>query len=194
MRENRPSRPRPNTGWRGLIVILGLAALSACSSGPTIIANRAPDFAITNYRTFGFMQPLSTDRGETRSLNSQALMAATTRELEMRGLTRNDANPDLLINFMAVTKETLETRPSAGPSMYYGRSRYGTWGGYGMTIGTSTEVVQRTEGTLSIDMIDASRNELVWEGAATGRVTDKMRENRTAVINGAVRDILAQFP
>lgn len=178
----------------GLLAAACLALLVGCSSGPKIITNSAPGFAVANYSTFGFMQPLSTDRGGVRSLNSQVLIAATTRELEMKGLTRDDANPDLLVNFIGATKETLETRPTAGPSMYYGRGRYGTWGGYGMSVGTSTEVVQRTEGTLSVDLVDPARNELVWEGAATARITDDMRENRKTVLNSAIRDIFAQFP
>jgi hypothetical protein len=176
-----------------LATLIGL--LTACAaSGPKIITNSAPGFAISSYGTFGFMQPLSTDRGSVRSLESQHLVAATSRELEALGLIRDDANPALLVNFLIATKEKLESRPTAGPSVYYGRSRYGTWGGYGIGYGNTTEVVQRTEGTLTIDIVDAERNELVWEGAATARVTDSMRENRGAVIDAAVRDIFAQFP
>jgi outer membrane receptor protein involved in Fe transport len=59
---------------------------------------------------------------------------------------------------------------------------------------STNEVVQRTEGTVAIDIIDASQRQLVWEGAASGRVTDQVRQNRAEAINVAVRDILAQFP
>jgi hypothetical protein len=178
----------------GTLLLAAAALVTGCSSGPQIITNSAPGFDITSYNTFGFMQPLGTDRGGVRSLNSQVLIAATTRELEMKGLTRDDANPDLLVNFIGATRETLETRPGATPTMMYGRGRYGTWGGYGMTVGTNTEVVQRTEGTLSVDLVDPTRNELVWEGAATARITDNMRENRDTVLSAAIRDIFAQFP
>jgi hypothetical protein len=71
--------------------------------------------------------------------------------------------------------------------------RYGTWGGYSMSMST-TEVVQRTEGTLGMDLVDRARNQLVWEGAATARVTDKMRENRDQVLDGAIAEIFAKFP
>lgn len=179
---------------RGFL-LAGIALLAACAaSGPKIITNSAPDFVVSSYGTFGFMQPLSTDRGSVRSLESQQLIAATSRELEALGLTRDDANPELLVNFLLATREKIESRPTASPSVYYGRARYGTWGGYGIGYGNTTEVVQRTEGTLTIDIIDGERKELVWEGAATARVTDDMRENRRAVIDAAVRDIFAQFP
>jgi hypothetical protein len=172
-----------------------LALLTACaSSGPQIVTNRAPGFDLSRYSTFGFYSPLSTDIGSTRSIDSQTLIAATSRELEARGLTRDDSNPDLLVNFMIATKEKIESRPTAGPSMYYGRSRYGTWGGYGIGMGTTTEVVQRTEGTLSVDVVDNERDELVWEGSATARITDKMRENRQVLMGSAINEIFLQFP
>jgi hypothetical protein len=187
-------RPHLPTTWRVIITALALALLAGCASGPKIVSNRAPGFDPTSYRTFGFYDPLSTDLGSVRSINSQQLIAATSRELEGRGFRRDDQNPDLMINFLVATKEKIESRPTASPSMYYGRSRYGTWGGYGIGYGNTTEVVQRTEGTLSVDIVDASRDELVWEGSATARVTDSMRENRTEVINSAIRDIFMQFP
>ncbi len=178
-----------------ILLMLVSALFAACASGPDVISNRAPDFDIANYRTFDFMQPLSTDNGNIRSIVSMHMMAAAERELELAGLERSSDNPDLLVNFMASTRQTLSTRPSSGVSMGVRGGRYGTWGGYSVGVSTSTnDVVQRTEGTLAIDIIDASRNMLVWEGALSGRVTDRVRENLEPAIDKAVTDILAEFP
>jgi len=169
--------------------------LTGCASGPTIVANRAPDFNVANYKTFSFMDSLGSDRGGARSLLSQHLISATTNELELEGLRHTESGGDLLVNFMVSTRETLSTRssPSTGMSMHHGRGRYGTWSGYSMSMST-TEVVQRTEGTIGIDIIDASINQLVWEGAATGRVTDSVRQNIEQVARDAVADMFLQFP
>jgi hypothetical protein len=177
----------------GASLLLAAVTLAGCSSGPTIITNSAPDFSLLNYKTFGFFQPLSTDRGSVQSLQSKQLIQSATRELEMSGLRRVDSNPDLLVNFVLSSRETLESRPSSGASVHHGRGRYGTWGGYSMHAST-TEVVQRTEGTLGVDIVDVARNQLVWEGAATARVTDSMRENRNEVLDSAIADIFAKFP
>ncbi len=59
---------------------------------------------------------------------------------------------------------------------------------------STTEIVQRPEGTIDVDIIDASRNQLVWEGAAAGRVTDSTRKILTETVNRAISDIFAQFP
>lgn len=172
-----------------------LVFLAGCASGPTIITNSAPDFNLIDYRTFSFLSPLSTDRGNVRSLNSTHLINATTRELENAGLRRVDDNGDLVINFVLTTRETLQTRstPTTGMSMHHGRGRYGTWSGYSMSMST-TEVVQRTEGTLGVDVISRERNQLVWEGAASGRVTDSTREDIENVLHSAIAEIFAQFP
>ncbi len=170
-------------------------ALAGCAaSGPTIVANSAPDFNVANYQTFSFMQPLGSDRGGARTLLSQHLVDATTRELEMQGLRHADTNGDLLVNFVVSTRETIWARPSSGASMqHHSRGRYNTWSGYGMHM-SATELVQRTDGTIDVDIIDRARNQLVWEGAASDRVTDSTRRNLEETVHNAITDIFAEFP
>jgi hypothetical protein len=172
---------------------MAACASSGSISSPRIVTNSAPDFSLANYKTFGFLQSLSTDRGNLRSLTSTHLIEATTRELEMSGLRLSENNPDLLINFVVSTRQTIRTRPSSTVSVHHGRGRYGTWGGYRMSM-SATEVVQGTAGSVDVDVIDASRNQLVWEGAAVGRITDSNRENLRGTLDQAVSDILARFP
>jgi hypothetical protein len=176
-----------------LIIILAFVVLAGCASGPNVITNAAPGFNLASYQTFSFLQPLSTDNGDVRTMVSNELITPTRRELEWIGLRYVESGGDLLVNFVVSTRETIQTRntPSTGVSVRHGR--YGTWGGYNMAMST-TEVIQRTEGTLGIDIIDAERRELVWEGAVSGRVTDKVLQNRAAALDGGVREILARFP
>ena len=77
---------------RVAIMLVALIVLTGCASGPRIITNSAPDFNIADYRTFSFLDPLSSDRGNVRSLISTHLINATTRELENAGLRRVDNN------------------------------------------------------------------------------------------------------
>lgn len=183
----------PKISLRPAAALLLFTLLAACESGPQVITNAAPGFSLAGFQTFSYLQPLSTDNGNVRTILSNELIDATTRELEMAGLRHVDSGGDLLVNFVVSTRETLQSRPSTGASIHHGSGRYGTWGGYSMSMST-TEVVQRTEGTVGIDIIDASRRQLVWEGAASGRVTDRVRQNRAEAINVAVREILAEFP
>jgi hypothetical protein len=174
-------------------MLLAATLLTACASGPTIITNSAPDFNLADFSTFDFLQPLSTDQGNVRTINSTHLIDSTTRELEIAGLRQADTNPDLLVNFVISTRETIQSRPTTGASMHHSRGRYSTWRGYSMSMST-TEIVQRTEGTVGVDLIDRARNQLVWEGAASGRVTDSTRRDIEQSLDRAITDIFAEFP
>ena len=175
-------------GFIGIVTMI-----AGCASGPTIISNSAPDFNVADFQTFSFMQPLGTDRAGARTLLSQHLVDATTRELEMQGLRHADTGGDLLVNFVVATRETIQTRPSSSASMHHSRGRYNTWSGHSMSMST-TEVVQRTEGTIAVDVVDRARNMLVWEGAASGRVTDSTRRNLEETVHSAIKDIFVEFP
>ena len=179
------------------ITTLGLLActliLASCASGPRIITNSDPSADWSSYRTFGFFDPLGTDRGNVRSLMSNTLIDSTTREMQAAGFALSDAKPDMLINFVVSTRETIQTRPSTSASMHHSRGRYNTWSGWSASTST-TEVVQRTEGTLAVDIVDQARNQLVWEGAASKRVTNSTRENQDQVLDDAIGEIFAQFP
>ena len=176
-----------------LALTLVALCLASCSTGPTIITNSDPNVDWSQYRTFGFFSPLGTDRGSVRSLVSNQLIESTTREMENAGFRRADSQPDLLINFVLSTRETIQSRPSTSAAMHHSRGRYSTWSGWSAGAST-TEVVQRTEGTLGIDIVDRVRNQLVWEGAASKTVTTSARENQAEVLDNAISEIFTEFP
>jgi hypothetical protein len=180
---------------RGVCLLALAVLMAACASSPRIITNIDPNANFSQFRSFDFMQPLGTDREGARTLTSQHLIAAATDELQMRGMQRASNDPDLLINFFLSTRETISTRqtPNTSMSMHRRGGRYSTWGGYSMSMST-TQITQSTEGTLAIDIIDASSNQLVWEGAAAQRVTDNTRRNLEETLKSAVADMLSELP
>jgi hypothetical protein len=62
---------------------------------------------------------------------------------------------------------------------------YGSWPGYGF----GPDVIQYTEGVLNIDLIDARRKQLVWEGIATSVINDLQQAQSEAYIAPIVADI-----
>ena len=177
--------------FRRLSLLMLAAFLSGCASGPTIVTNSDPSADFMSLRTFDFLKPLSTDTGNVQTLLSTQLIAVTTAELEMRGWQRESNNPDVLINFMLETQEQIRSRPSSASVSTMHRS--GRYGGWGATMSTPT-IEQTTQGALSLDMIDPARNAMIWEGTATTRVTDSIRENQDRAVREFVAAILADFP
>lgn len=50
------------------------------------------------------------------------------------------------------------------------------------------------EGSLVIDMIDARRGALVFEGLAEGRITESMRDNLGETVGEIVAEVFARMP
>lgn len=173
--------------------LVGLLLITGCASGPTIRSNVDEAVDFTKFRTFAFFEPLATDREGYQSLISQQLVASADRELQARGLQRTDTNPDLLVNFSAALDQRLRVTQTPGvPPGSFNRHRrgfYSTWPTY-----QQTEIRQYTQGTLGIDVVDAARRQLVWEGFALGRVTQRTTDNVGPVLDSAVTDIFRDFP
>jgi hypothetical protein len=104
-----------------------------------------------------------------------------------KGFTKSDT-PDVLINFFTKEREQVDV------------NQFNTGWGYGWGFGWSpwmwnnnTSVSRYTEGTLTIDIIDAKKKELIWQGQGEGvltKNTDKKDEN----IKEFVDKILEQYP
>jgi len=165
-----------------LLTAMAVLLLSACASGPTIVANTAPGADFRAFQSYNFFQPLGTDRaGGVRTPLSTRLMDSMDREMAARGLTRSDS-PDLLIDFVFSAADRVDVRST--PSHTVHRSHwnrgFSTWPTY------STTVRQYTEGSLIIDLIDPNLNRLVAEGAATSRISS------TDFTQQQVDDVVAQ--
>lgn len=183
-------KSRFQVACRGLGMLAVAAWLSGCASGPTVFTNADPASDFANIRSFDFMEPLSTDRGDIRSLLSTQLIAATTDELEKRGMRRVEDDPDVLINFLLETQEQIRSRPSNVGMSLHRSGRYARWSG---TMATPT-IEQVTEGQLSIDIVDPARNQLLWEGTAINQVTNSIRANQEEAVRTFVAAILAELP
>ncbi|HEY4212555.1 MAG TPA: DUF4136 domain-containing protein [Steroidobacteraceae bacterium] len=164
--------------------------LPGCANSPTIRSDydKAADFG--HYHTFNFVPQPSTDKLGYSSLVTQQLKSAVGAELQKRGYQMSD-KPDLLVNFSGKLQKMQDVQSSPAPAgPYYGYRYYGAWPSYPNDVYT----VNYTEGTLNVDLIDASRNQMVWEGVGVGEVTDESLGNREATINKAVSAIFAKYP
>jgi hypothetical protein len=173
------------------LVLASCWLAASCASTPDIYVNSDPSVNVATYSTFGFFTPLGTDKKGYGSLTSERLKAATRTRLESLGYKYSETNSQLLINFAGQLNDKLRVDSAPVTGGYYGyrAGMYGAWGGY-----NTTYVDQYTEGTLNIDIVDAAANRMVWEGVATGRVTDETMQNIGPAIDSAVAELLANFP
>jgi len=180
----------------GIKALLALAALTlaGCASGPEIRADydRGADFG--KYRSYGFVAQAGTDEGDFKSLSTQMLQNAASRQMEARGYTRSD-NPDLVINFKGQLEE--KTDIESTPAPYYGPGwGYGGWGGayWGGWGGTEVTTHRYNVGTLVMDVVDREKRQVVYQGGIEGVVTREMMQNREATITAAVGHLFSKYP
>jgi hypothetical protein len=172
-----------------------LILLTACASGPKIRTDfdRAANFAA--YRTYGYAPELGTDRGGYSTLVTAHFKRSVAREMEARGYAFSADKPDLLVNFYTTVREHTDVqstpRASFGAGYYFYRfGLYTAWPLYDRDVTTSNYKV----GTASVDVVDASRKQLVWEGMVEGRLNDKTLEDPGPAIDKAVSDIFSKYP
>jgi hypothetical protein len=183
-----------------LFAVLLVAGCGA--AGPQIRSNAAPGVDFGAFKTFSFYAELGTDRAGYNSLVSQQLMFSARREMELRGFrfVADPAEADLLINFHAHLSEQIRVRSTPDPwinQSYWNHRRgfYQPWPGHRSWPSHSTvEVDQVTEGRVSVDVVQASRQMLVWEGIASQRVTQRTLRDVGPALDGAIYQIFQSFP
>jgi Domain of unknown function (DUF4136) len=185
----------PSDTMRRLQLILIAVAVTSCASGPKVRADADPGADFSAYRSFGFMEPLGTDRTGYRSILTERLKQSVSRQLEQRGYVRNDVRPDLRVNFFVNVeqKQQITTTPTATipyDGGYYGyrTGLYEPWPAY------DVHSYEYTQGTLTIDLVDVERRQLVWSGVAEGRLTEAELRAPEEAIETAVSAVMAQYP
>lgn len=137
---------------------------TSCSTG-----NAAFDYdkeaPFETYFTFNFITP---DPEQLRKAGVEhpehvdIFESAIEEQMALKGYKRVLRDPDLRISYFVKVKN-LQKANTTGVSV--GTGSYGYGGGGSVSVGTShTNYIDYKEGTVIIDLIDAERNLLVWEG------------------------------
>jgi hypothetical protein len=171
-----------------IFLLFVLVTISSCSS-----IRVSSDFDKTAtfpaYKTYAFTpEALALPLDD---INRNRILTAVEKELAAKGFTKSD-NPDVLID-LNIKTQTQQTATATNSGGYYGTGyRYGYGGGFSTThISYDTYV----DGTLFIDMIDATKKQLVWQGRGTKTVDqDASQQKREQNINYAVKQIFVKYP
>ncbi len=183
-----------NPGRVKLLIIVAMAILAGCAAPqPQIRSNFDKTADFSSFRTYNFMETAGRTADGYETLVGQAVRTAVEQEMESRGYVKA-AQPDLLVNFSVTVQKVQQVSqiPTAGPPApyYYRGGYYRTWPAYSY----ETWVREYDEGTLLIDIIDAKRQQLVWEAAGTGRLKQDLTENIEARARDAVAGLFTRYP
>jgi hypothetical protein len=172
-------------------VVIGL--LAACASEPQVATITDPAANLSSYKTYGFVAQPGTNRGGNSTPLTSYFETSISKQMDARGYRKVDANPDLLVNFNANVKEKADVESTPAPMMGYYGYRGGLYAG-GLAAGPEVETVRYKVGTANVDVVDASKHRVVWEGRSEGELTDEAMKNPQGAVDNAITRMFAQFP
>lgn len=168
-----------------IIPLLLLVIMGSCSS-VQVASDYDKNVDYSQFKTFAFYKS-GVDKVEISDLDKKRILRAIEEQLLAKGFTKSE-NPDLLVNIFTKSRQEVNVNQfNAGWGYGWG---YG-WNPWG--FGGNTSVTTTTEGTLFIDLINAKKKELVWQGEGSGTLT-KNTEKKEENIKEFVTKILAQYP
>ena len=166
-----------------LFVLLCIGILTSCSS-VKVISDYDTKVDFSSYKTFAFYKK-GIDKVEISDLDKRRILKAVEKELLAKGFTKSE-NPDVLVNIFTKSRQKVDVYNN---SMHYG---WHPWY-YGPNFGM--QISKYTEGTLFIDLIDAEKKELAWQGIGSGGLTTSgnvaKKEER---IKEFVAEIMSKYP
>lgn len=139
----------------------------------------------STYKSFAFFKP-SVDKLEISDLDKKRILRAVESAMVAKGFAKSDT-PDLLVG--------LNTKAETLVHNYQNFAGFGWgWGWNPFWMQPSfMNTYETVEGTLFIDLIDANKKELIWQGTGRAPLVDgpQAKEER---INEIVTSILAKYP
>jgi hypothetical protein len=174
----------------GLLVALIAGCATTSPPNTRVDYDKSADFSV--YRTYGFPKETGTDRGGYSTLVTSYFKSSITTAMEARGYKYSAENPDLLVNFFMNTRERTEVRPNVGAGYGYYGYREGLYGGWPLYDRDRT--VNYQIGTINVDIVDAAKKQLIWEGISEGRVTEEALANPKVTVNAVVTELMRKYP
>ena len=172
-----------------IIPLLLLFVVATSCSSVRVASDYDSKADFSQYKTFAFFKG-GIDKAEISDLDKRRILRAIESELMAKGFTKSE-NPDMLVSIFTKSNQRVNVYNNA-----WGAGAWG-WGGFGLGWGwgwnRQPTVSTRTQGVLYVDLIDANKKELVWQGMGTGYLAQG-RERKEARIKEFVGKIMEKYP
>jgi hypothetical protein len=168
-----------------------------------VSASKADAAELKNYKTYAWIAPGDTALNTRRDdkIFAGLIERSANKELQKKGMTIDNQNPDAVFMFDTHIDENVENRhaPSNTNAAFgYGGYNYGYYGAgyysgvYNPMQGLETTYIIVEEGTLGYSMYDRKTGKILWSGSAVTNLDEKT--DVEAVIKKATSFIFAKLP
>lgn len=171
--------------WSGLI----LAAAAAACSVPKIGYDYDRSTNFSRYHSYAWAVGAQEQTGDRRldsALVDTRIRTAIDTQLRAKGyVASSTGRPDFLVAYHLGMKDMMK---GASTQHYIGDRAHGTFT-------TTSDIQPYNEGALSIDIVDAKSQQLVWQASTKAEVDQSLGPSeRDARVNNVVRAMLSHFP
>ncbi|MEO5890696.1 MAG: DUF4136 domain-containing protein [Ferruginibacter sp.] len=177
------------------IAIFGLL-LSGCASTAHIEKDDAVNF--NKYKTFAWDDNDDSSRIRKNSLQESSVRQAVNAELAKANWREEKNNPDIILKHDVLVEKTIKNNSNPVYSQPFTRRFFNPYTRRISYIyypsqfaGYDNGQYATREGTLTISMIDAKTDKVVWQGWATDEVSNKNLTSKE--IQGSVKSIFKKF-
>ncbi|GAB2906948.1 DUF4136 domain-containing protein [Rheinheimera gaetbuli] len=177
------------------VTAVAVLLIAGCASGPKVRSDAAANINFASYKTFSFMPEPATDHPAYATLVTQHFKDAITAEMTALGYQYTDTNADLLVNFNSNVEERTDVRSTPSANVHYNYYNYRRGYYLGFPLYTSEiDTVRYKHGTVNIDVVDAVKKQLIWEGISEGTLKRADLEQPKPAIAKVVGLIFQQYP
>lgn len=184
-----------------LLPLLVLFVATSCVS-VKVASDYDKSVNFNEYKTYAFYKK-GIDKADISDLDKRRILKAIEKELETKGFTKSE-DPDVLVNIFTKSTNKVNVRNNnfgwgwgLWSPWYWGAGwnwGWGAWGPWGFGA-DDYQVTRSTQGTLFIDLIDAKKKELAWQGVGTGSLSSaKNVDQKEERIKEFVAEIMANYP
>ena len=167
-----------------LPLLLLALVVTSCSS-VRVASDYDKNANFNEYKSFAFYKT-GIDKAEISDLDKRRILRAIETELLAKGFTKSE-NPDLLVSIFTESREQINVYNNGWGPYGYG------WGWSPWYWNNYQNVSRSTQGVLYIDLIDANKKELIWQGQGTGYLTQNV-DKKDERIGEFVNKIMEKYP
>ncbi len=173
------------------IAIAILLLLPAFGYSQVLVSyNKSDDVDFSKYKTYQIysLDVKDIPKFKTKKTGLDLLIGEIHKQMVARGYEKVKENAELIINLGVVISEEAQTRETdiRDATPYMGQRNY-HWESQEVLVG------YYTEGTVTLDLVDTSENEMIWQAVSKGALSKK-REKNIKVGKKVVQKLFKKYP
>jgi len=172
-----------------MLALVLCIAIAGCATPLAVTFDYDTVADFTALKAFNWMQP--TGNAAADELLVKKFKNTVDAQLQAKGRILSTDNPDFLIGMELSGKTTYGGSTGVGMSVGIPVGRMGT-----VSVGgAKSKPIEKKEGTIVLDFVDAKTKSLVWRATATAEVKGSTSpEEQQQKINEVIAAMLANFP